>query len=151
AVENTARVIADVDADLICLMEVESRNELQKFHDDLLFKRFLQPAGKAFYENILLIDGNDDRGIDVAVMSRLPVLLLRSHINEPAGHIGKDAATFSRDCLELRIRLPDNKALHLLVNHLKSKRSSPGDPQSNLRRERQAKRVAELVGEHDLQ
>src|SRR5215510_6163142 len=28
---------------------------------------------------------------------------------------------------------------------------SPGDPQSNLRRAQQARRVAELVGEHDLQ
>lgn len=151
AVENTAHVIADVNADIICLMEIEGRIELQKFHDELLFKKFLQPAGKAFYENILLIDGNDDRGIDVAVMSRLPILWLRSHINEPSGHIGKDGATFSRDCLEVRVQLPNKKELHLMVNHLKSKRSSPGDPQSNLRREKQAKRVEELVDEHDLQ
>ncbi|HZS06722.1 MAG TPA: endonuclease/exonuclease/phosphatase family protein [Blastocatellia bacterium] len=150
AVENTARVIAEVDADIICLMEVESRIELQKFHDGLLFTKFLQPAGKAFYENILLIDGNDDRGIDVAVMSRLPVLSLRSHINEPPGHHGNDGATFSRDCLEVRVQLPNKKELLVMVNHLKSKRSSPGDPQSNLRRERQARRVAELVDEHDL-
>src|SRR2546423_797168 len=123
AVENTARVIAEVNADIICLMEIESRVELQKFHDDLLFKKFLQPAGKAFYENILLVDGNDDRGIDVALMSRLPVLSLRSHINEPSGHHGNDGATFSRDCLEVRIQLPNKKELLLMVNHLKSKRS----------------------------
>ena len=43
AVKNTARVISDVNADLICLIEVEDRNLLQKFHDDLLLKDFLQP------------------------------------------------------------------------------------------------------------
>jgi endonuclease/exonuclease/phosphatase family metal-dependent hydrolase len=150
AVENTARVIAEVDADIICLMEVEGRVELQKFHDELLFEKFLQPAGKAFYENILLIDGNDDRGIDVAIMSRLPVLTLRSHINEPSGQFDSKRRTFSRDCLEVRIQLPNKKALHLMINHFKSKRPSPGDPQSNLRREAQAKRVAALVDEHDL-
>jgi endonuclease/exonuclease/phosphatase family metal-dependent hydrolase len=151
AVENTARVIAEVDADVICLMEVEGRIELQKFHDEVLFKKFLHPAGKAFYENILLIDGNDDRGIDVAIMSRLPVLSLRTHINEPPGHIGNVGATFSRDCLEVTIQLPNNKQLLIMVNHFKSKRPSPGDPNSNLKREKQAKRVAELLDAHNLQ
>lgn len=151
AVQNTARVIAEVNADVICLMEIEGRIELQKFHDEVLFKHFLHPAGKAFYENILLIDGNDDRGIDVAIMSRLPVLGLRTHINEPPGHIGSTGATFSRDCLEVTIQLPNNKQLLVLVNHLKSKRPSPGDPQSNLRREKQAKRVAQLLDAHNLQ
>ena len=52
----------------------------------------VERAGKAFYEYVLVIDGNDDRGIDVAVMSRLPVLALRTHINEPSGHLGNDSA-----------------------------------------------------------
>jgi len=151
AVQNTARVIAEVNADVICLMEIEGRIELQKFHDEVLFKQFLHPAGKAFYENILLIDGNDDRGIDVAVMSRLPVLSLRTHINEPPGHNGNIAATFSRDCLEVTIKLPNNKQLLVMVNHFKSKRPSPGDPNSNSRREKQARRVAELLDAHNLQ
>ena len=151
AVANTARVIAEVNADVICLMEIEGRIELQKFHDEVLFKKFLKPAVKPFYENILLIDGNDDRGIDVAIMSRLPVLSLRTHINEPSGHMGNAGALFSRDCLEVTIQLPNNKQLLIMVNHLKSKRPSPGDPQSNSRREKQAKRVSDLVDAHNLQ
>jgi predicted extracellular nuclease len=61
---NLARVITDVDADIICLIEVENRTVLQKFHDDILYKQFLKPAGKDKYNHIMLIDGNDDRGID---------------------------------------------------------------------------------------
>src|SRR6266498_2640333 len=32
---NTAQVIAEIDADVICVMEIENRPELQKFHDHL--------------------------------------------------------------------------------------------------------------------
>jgi endonuclease/exonuclease/phosphatase family metal-dependent hydrolase len=152
AVENTARVIAEIDADIICLIEVESRLELQKFHDQLLFPQFLKAKGKAGYKYVLLIDGNDDRGIDVGFLSRLPVLGLRSHIEERTQYLGQDVTTFSRDCLEVDIALPDARRLHLLINHLKSKAFSPTgqDPQSNLRREGQARRVAELAAAFDL-
>jgi endonuclease/exonuclease/phosphatase family metal-dependent hydrolase len=152
AVKNTARVINDINADVICLVEVENRPALQVFHDDLLLDQFLKPAGKEGYEFILLIDGNDERGIDVAVMSRLPVLWLCSHINEKCDYNGKQVPTFSRDCLEVQIQLPGQKLLHLMVNHFKSMGySPPNDPQSNRRRMRQAARVAELSDKHDLQ
>jgi predicted extracellular nuclease len=152
AVKNTALVINDVDADVICLIEVEDRNLLQKFHDDLLFKDFLQPASKSGYPHILLIDGNDPRGIDVAFLSRLPVLSMRSRIHEFSDYEGRQVRTFSRDCLEVQLETPDQKVLHLKVNHFKSMGFSPKtDPQSNRRRLGQAKRVAELLEQHDLQ
>jgi len=152
AVENTARVISDINADVICLIEVENRPALQKFHDDLLLKRFLRPAGKSGYDFILLIDGNDERGIDVSLVSRLPVLWLCSHIQEKTMYNDKLVPTFSRDCLEARIKLSEEKMLHLMVNHFKSMGySPPNDPQSNRRRRGQVERVAELVGEHNLQ
>jgi endonuclease/exonuclease/phosphatase family metal-dependent hydrolase len=152
AVENTARVISDINADVICLIEIENRPALQKFHDDLLLKQFLQPAGKSGYDFILLIDGNDERGIDVSLMSRLPVLWLCSHINEKTMYNDQPVPTFSRDCLEAQIKLSEEKMLHLMVNHFKSMGYSPAnDPQSNRRRRGQVERVAELVDEHNLQ
>lgn len=152
AVENTARVISDINADIICLIEIENRPALQKFHDDLLLKQFLLPAGKSGYDFILLIDGNDERGIDVSLMSRLPVLWLCSHIQEKTMYNDQQVPTFSRDCLEAQIKLSDEKRLHLMVNHFKSMGySPPNDPQSNRRRQGQVERVAELVGAHNLQ
>ncbi len=151
AVKNTARVIADVDADVICLIEVEDRNLLQKFHDDLLVKNFLKPAGRPGYDHALLIDGNDPRGIDVSFLSRLPVISLRSHIHESSEYDGRRVKTFSRDCLEARIETPGGKPLHLLINHFKSMGYSPKtDPRSDRRRLGQARRVAELLAQHDL-
>ena len=152
AVKNTARVIADVDADVICLIEVEDRNLLQKFHDGLLEKEFLQPSGKAGYSYILLVDGNDPRGIDVSFMSRIPVLSMHSNIHEFSDYDGRKVRTFSRDCLEVQLEAPDGKNLHLKVNHFKSMGYSPKtDPQSIRRRLGQAKRVAELIDRHDLE
>ncbi|PMD95699.1 hypothetical protein BWI97_13950 [Siphonobacter sp. BAB-5405] len=143
--------MADVDADVICLIEVEDRNLLQKFHDGLLYKDFLEPANKAEYKYVYLIDGNDPRGIDVAFLSRLPVTSFCSHIHETTLYDGKTVKTFSRDCLEVELEAPDQKALHLKINHFKSMGySSPSDPLSNRRRLGQAERVVELLDKHDL-
>lgn len=152
AVVNTARVISDVDADLICLIEVEDRNLLQKFHDDMLVKKFLKPSNRSGYEYVLLVDGNDPRGIDVSFLSKVPVLSMRSRINETTQYDGKTVKTFSRDCLEVKLKAPDGKPLYLKINHFKSMGYSPKtDPQSVRRRLGQATRVAELCDEHDLQ
>jgi endonuclease/exonuclease/phosphatase family metal-dependent hydrolase len=151
AVENTARVIAAVDADIICLMEIEDRLRLQRFHDDELVPKFLAPNGRPPYEQILLIDGNDDRGIDVAIMSRLPIDWVRSHIHERSQYQGRSVRTFSRDCLEVDFASSGGRSLRLLVNHFKSMGYSPRtDPQSNERRRGQAERVAAIAGALDL-
>jgi hypothetical protein len=53
----TARVINDVDADVIGVVEAEDRPSLVRFNQEMLNSK---------YEHIMLIDGNDERGIDVA-------------------------------------------------------------------------------------
>ena len=151
AIQNTARVIAEIDADVQCLCEVESRPLLCAFHDQLLWPNFLKPAGKKKFPYNLVIDGNDDRGIDVAVMSRLPIVSLETHIYEKTNYMGKETMLFSRDCLELGLQLPTGVRLTLLVNHLKSMGyNPPGDPNSDQRRLGQALRVSEIAGAYPL-
>src|SRR5215216_2805967 len=116
AVINTARVISHVDADVICLVEVEDRILLQRFHDGMLVKEFLKPQNRDGYPHVLLIDGNDDRGIDISFFSRLPVRSLRTHIDEQTTYDGKQVKTFSRDCLEVDLNLPGGRVLHMLLN-----------------------------------
>lgn len=146
AIRNTARVIADLDAHIVCLVEVENRPLLQQFHDAILYKKFLKPNGRKAYKYIRLIDGNDDRGIDVAVMSRLPLNWLRSHIHETTKYNGKEVKLYSRDCLEVNVQATATRSIRLLINHLKSMGySPPNDPLSNRRREGQAKAVAKLA------
>jgi endonuclease/exonuclease/phosphatase family metal-dependent hydrolase len=92
----------------------------------------------------MLIDGNDERGIDVGLLAKdnFPVLGMRSHVDDP-GPGGEPV--FSRDCAEYEFDVNGEKLL-LLVNHFKSKGFGKAST-SNARREAQAKRVAEIYKE----
>jgi hypothetical protein len=58
AVLNTGRVIRDVDADVMAVIEAEDRVALKQFSEIVLIDVQGQP-----YEQIMVIDGNDTRGI----------------------------------------------------------------------------------------
>lgn len=140
AIENTGRIIAEVNADVLCLVEVESRPVLTRFNDAIL--------KSAAYPHAMLIDGNDGRGIDVALMSRLPIRDLRSHVDDPDPETG--FPLFSRDCAEFEIDLPGTRHLWVVVNHFKS-RGYGSQASNDAKRLRQAERVAAILGRFDLE
>jgi endonuclease/exonuclease/phosphatase family metal-dependent hydrolase len=137
---STAEVIKAVNADVQCVVEIEDRLTLEHFSEALL-------KGQNRYPWNMLIDGNDDRGIDVGVLSKLPIQAARTHIFDPNGapRNPKGKRIFSRDCLEVDIVLPNGKTLHLLVNHFKSKLNG-GDA----KRTAQAAQLVEILKKHDL-
>jgi len=118
AIDNTARVIAALDADVLCTVEVEDRPTLCRFNETVLARigAAASPA-VAPYPHVMLIDGNDDRGIDVGIMARAPVGLMRSNVDLP-GPSGWPV--FSRDCAEFALPLAGGGTLWVLCNHLKS-------------------------------
>ena len=135
ATRNTARVIGDLKADVIGLIEAESRPALLRFAD------LMKSAGVTPYEHIMLIDGNDMRGIDVGIMTRenYPIVDIHSHVDDRDGN----SRIFSRDCAEYTIVTPQGNKLVILLNHFKSK--GFGSPaQSDAKRKRQAERVKEI-------
>jgi endonuclease/exonuclease/phosphatase family metal-dependent hydrolase len=141
--KNTAQVIRDINVDVCCLIEVESRPVLQHFCLDRL------PHTNSFenYPHQMLIDGNDNaRGIDVALVSRFPIRNLRSHVDDSQN----GGLIFSRDCLEAEVMHPGGP-IWLLINHFKSK--GYGSPvKNNQKRRMQAACVAQILAEHyDLQ
>lgn len=143
ATRNTARVLKAVDADIVGLVEIENRPGLVKFNENVLGT---DPVGGAAYDHVMMIDGNDDRGIDVAVMTRgsFDIRLIRSHVDDrlPSGE-----RIFSRDCAEFEIAMPSGPSLLLMVNHLKSK--GYGTPAvSNARRRAQATRIRQIYDAH---
>lgn len=144
ATRNTARVVAAVKADVLCVVETESRPALERFN-----VQALKPL-KAHYPHFLLIDGNDPRGIDVGVYSRFPIRCVRSHVDDTfTGQDGKPYRVFSRDCPEYEITLPDGRALWVLANHFKSQ--GYGTPASNdAKRLKQTTRVREILKSFDL-
>jgi endonuclease/exonuclease/phosphatase family metal-dependent hydrolase len=120
ATQMTARVIEDVAADAICLVEAENRPSLVRFNDDLL---------GGGYGHAMLVDGNDPRGIDVGLLctAAIEVDWVRSHVDVPDPAVpGK--RLFSRDCPLYKLRLPGGADLYLLLNHLKSQSFSSGNP-----------------------
>jgi endonuclease/exonuclease/phosphatase family metal-dependent hydrolase len=131
AIANTARAIAAVNPDILVLVEVESRPALQHFHDKVLGPLIDRP-----YLHNMVIDGNDDRGIDVGILSRYPIQRIRSHIADRSA----SSPTFSRDCPEYYVELPSGRELLILPNHFASKGSDPGGK----RRRLQAKAVRSI-------
>ncbi|MGB0902698.1 endonuclease/exonuclease/phosphatase family protein [Halocynthiibacter sp.] len=107
--KNTARVIREVDADVICINEVEDRLVLDRFNADRL--------GRMYPYNILIDGKSDPRGIDVGVYSKFPIGRVRTNI---FAETAEGKAIFSRDCLEVEILTPAG-SVFLLANHLKSK------------------------------
>jgi endonuclease/exonuclease/phosphatase family metal-dependent hydrolase len=133
AMMNTGRVIRDVNADILGVVEAEDRTSLQRFSDEVITM-----VGGAPYPRIMLIDGNDQRGIDVGLMVKDGYSIgdMRSHVHE-----GGEAPVFSRDCPEFAVTTPDGEVIWVLVNHLKSKGfGSAAD--NNRRRKAQATAVA---------
>lgn len=136
---NTARVIGAVDADILGVVEAEDRVTLQRFNEGVL-----HDVDARSYEHVMLIDGNDDRGIDVGLLTRYPILNIRSHVNDRASG---GTPIFSRDCAEYEVALPDGSSLWVLLNHFKSK-GYGSKAASDARRRQQARRVREIVDAH---
>jgi hypothetical protein len=128
ATQNTARVIHEVNADVVGTIEVDNRIALLRFNEQMLPFVEADP-----YPHVMVIDGNDDRGIDVGLMTRFDVGTIRSHVDD----LKDDSRIFSRDCPEYQILLPSGDTLLLLINHLKNKGFGT-QADSNARRLRQA-------------
>ncbi|SOC56597.1 endonuclease/exonuclease/phosphatase family protein [Ornithinimicrobium cerasi] len=135
ALRHTAQVVADLAPDVIGVVEAEDRTALGRFSHDLV-----GPLGEEF-RHVMLVDGNDERGIDVGLMTGAgyPIRRITSHVDDTVG----GSRVFSRDCPEFEVGLPGGGRLVVLVNHLKSK-GYGSQAASNRTRTRQATRIREL-------
>lgn len=138
-----ALLIASLDADVICLQEVESEPVLRQFRNE-----YLDPLTGGAHRHLKLMEGNDGRGIDVAVLSRLPLENVRNHVDlrfgEVEGAFSPELArtvdryrdgphgpatvrypspgdfVFRRGCLAVDVAPPGGRAVSIYVAHLKS-------------------------------
>lgn len=135
AMHMTARVIQDVNADVLAVIEAENRIALNRLNDQLL-----EPLAAA-YHSIMLIDGNDERGIDVGLLTRpgYAIESMVSHVDDMLD----GTRVFSRDCPEFTLRVNESTTMLLLINHFKSK-GYGSQTSSNRRRKAQAQRVREI-------
>jgi endonuclease/exonuclease/phosphatase family metal-dependent hydrolase len=134
ATKNTAKVINALGADVLCVCEVENRELLGKFNT--------QTLGSKRFTHHMVIDGNDERGIDVGLLSNVAFRNIRTHVDDKDGN----SLIFSRDCAEYEIVLDDGRSLWLLFNHFKSKGFGT-QAANDARRLKQATRVAQILAE----
>lgn len=145
---NTALAILDSEPDVLVVQEVENLYTLRNFNDEYLDDHF---------DRMILMDGNDPRGIDVGILVRrkfdAEVVAVRSHVDDGIGGRSvqrasrkgfgylAENAVFSRDCLEVDLQVA-GKVVTVLANHLKAQ---DGKPASVKRRRAQSEAVAKLV------
>jgi endonuclease/exonuclease/phosphatase family metal-dependent hydrolase len=104
--------IKTIDADVLCVQEVEDIDTLRQFaRDDL----------GGMYREVVLIEGNDPRLIDLGLLSKLRVGAVTSwqYTRDP---LNPTETLFSRDLLQVEIRSDNGKERLFTVfsNHLKS-------------------------------
>ncbi len=115
-----AAIIRELDADIVGLMEVENRAVLRE-----LCRNHLADAG---YQYFSVVEETDRRGIDVALISRVPHLAYSF-----------DVPDFYRGILVGRFSF-SGEPLYVIVNHWKSRFDGGADLRMNC-----AKCVAELA------
>lgn len=138
-----AERIKNMNLDVLCVQEVEDIETLRHFASSEL---------GGLYPHAMLIEGNDPRLIDVAVLSKLPIgagVTWQTSVHPAA----PSERVFSRDLLQVQILTPDRKhiLLTLFVTHLKSKfvphtqDQTLGTIAANKRRMRQAESAAAII------
>lgn len=140
--EIAERILENVNADILAVQEVEHIEILKQFN-----RTYLHGA----YPEVVLIEGNDNRLIDVGLLSKLPIGAITSH--QTAKHPGDpNRRVFGRDLLEVEVLSPSGRKLITVYNnHLKSHFVPHGeDPiegrdRANARRRRQAETIARIL------
>jgi endonuclease/exonuclease/phosphatase family metal-dependent hydrolase len=127
----TGEAIKATKADILCLQEVENLDALKRF-------RNMYAGGTRLFPFALSIDGNDPRFIDVALLSKYPIVHARSYAHLREGR----SRVFSRDCLEVDVQV-DSQTLTLFVQHYKSMMG--GRAQTRARRVLQVNKTVEIV------
>lgn len=133
--DAVAGAIRAIDADVICLEEVESEAALHWFMDSRL--------ADMGYEHVVSIDAGDERGIEQAVLSRFPIAQVKNWPRRPLGGVHPDKygnaenwyagepIVFHRSPLMVVVEVPGERwggdepwRLRLFAVHMKSGRYS---------------------------
>ncbi len=108
ATENKARLIAETDADVLILQEVEDRASLVNFNIKHLREFDMSP-----YEQILVLEGNDGQGRGMALLTKNGYRLdtVKSHGTDSCD---SQDPLFETDCQEYAITTPQGLKIYIL-------------------------------------
>ncbi len=137
--DKCAQVLAAAAPQIVVLAEVENQGVL----DDLAAR-----TGSEFIERHL-VEGNDPRGIDVGIMSTIPLDSVVSHRDERFAVEGTQTPTFNftRDLPEFHLTYGGNHLVFLAV-HFRSK-SGEDLPEKRLAEAQRARAIADAISAAD--
>lgn len=129
AITNKARAIAETDPDILLLQEVEDRASLLEFNKKMAMEFDILP-----YEQITVVDGNNDKGLGMGILTKNGYSLdrIKNHIHDTDGE-GKPL--FDIDCPEYTIVTPSGEEITIVDTQLSATNES--------RRREQAARLAQ--------
>ena len=119
--KNLAATIRAINADVLALQEVESRGYLEKFVNSML--------GDMGYMHVVHYEGNDGRGIDCSLLSRVPVGAVTSHRHRVFPATDGGVQRMNRDLLCVELMPEGGTPFEMWVVHLKS---NSGGKEQNL-------------------
>lgn len=144
SLSNTAKVIQAIKVDILCTVEVDNRVALNRFNQQMLKGKNVQ------FEHCMVIDGNDERGIDVGLLSNFEITEMISHVDDYyLDSQNHKYEIFSRDCPEYKVKIREGVFVTILCNHLKSK-GYGSQTQNNAKRKKQTNRIIEILSKYDL-
>jgi endonuclease/exonuclease/phosphatase family metal-dependent hydrolase len=140
SIEKVAACVRAVDADVLAFEEVENEKVIKQ----MLGKHLNDMK----YKYVAVGQTNSGVGQHVGVMSRKPIVSITSHRFAELALPGHDRKwKFSRDLVKVTIQATPEKTLDVYVVHLKSKRDSGEDKNSNNYRLAEMVMIKKIIGE----
>lgn len=130
SIANKAKVIAETDADVLLLQEVEDRASLVEFNKKMAMESDTFP-----YEQLTVIEGNNTDGLGMGILTKNGFVLdnIKNHIHDTDG---QGNPLFDIDCPEYTIIAPTGEEIVIVDAQLSAIDAS--------RRREQAIRVAQI-------
>jgi len=136
AIENKARVIADVNPDILVLQEIEDRASLEEFNDEFLSRFGCKP-----FQKTCVMQGNSKRGQEIGILTRngYEIQSVRSHIY----YLNfLEEILFDKDLMEYEILTARGNSLWILATHLQDQ--TEYKEHSDAIRKAQTEKIAEV-------
>ena len=138
-IKQVAAALRAMDADIVVLQEVENEPVLRA-----MLQEFWPDSG---YRFIACGDTNSGRGMRQGVLSRYPIIEMRSTRFVPLTHPDAPGRSwrFARDLTRATIETDDGQTVEVFAVHLKSNRDGPDDPDSRLYRTAEAMAIKRMI------
>lgn len=140
SMEALNRVIRKTDADVLALQELSSEKTLKKFMKDHGLDKI--------YPHVGFVKGNDQRGINVGIISKYPMEVTSHKDTRFPLADGSGQAKFSRDLLRADLELDGKPGADFTIytTHCKSRRpADPGETPSDVRRLSEGQAIRDIV------